>query len=1538
MHIFIAFSILSIHCFSNTFMPGYPDYVEIAASSNPSSKISYPAVNSSGFVEMKVSGRDNTDDLEKLDMIRSDEYYNKIPKDVVKGTLKFDTRYNIFLDGHLDEDTSILYNIQKEPDYPGKYNVKIKKNTSEIQFGDFSTDYTDGDFINTRKSINGVEVHSIQNKWSGKATLGVEKSEPQKYESYGTGTRQYSVGKSFLLEGSVTVYVNNIKQSEDRDYIVNYYDGNIIFSTNIQKTDFIKVIYEFTNPVQDFIPALSRKNFTGLNYVYNPSMNITVETPIVATQNETITIHNQTDVLNNAITLSFTPIINGTESIHLNSQLLKRNIDYLIKYDSGHIRFLNTAISFNDTLKATYQSFITKKETEQHFGNGTPGPYTLNHASVLPDTIDVYINNKKAKEFIDYIYSPFNHSIQTYYNIPLNMPIRFSYQYKDMKTTQANQTDAKFALSVTYLDEKTSIRDELYNTVTDQPPQSVSSNTITLNHNPIDSFISLSINDQEIESSEYTIDHYTGIIYLNNQRSPTIDQIKTSYTYISGYPTEFSFKGINGKYLYSEDDINLRSLPVKYKGIDTIDGIKLFRNNNEIALEEGLDYIVNYGSDGRNYSIQFTPSIINSNLQGSAPNSSDMIKIKYLYSPSISDTEAESTHSITDISIYNKLTDTLSIYAEIANSNYSFSKTSTFQNDTFTTSPIDNKYQLTKFPIEENSELVFINGFSQTKDIDYYINYESGEIRLINKTIPDGFNVTISYNYFSSDVPNNKRVNAYSLKTNYTPSKQLLITNSFYSIDPNFIPIGSIQYNKGVTNIQNSLVWNINTKESIAFSHENETTYDTNYNQLLNKQKYLTNINIGILMFDTSHTMRYEHISASINYTEKPYKFIEYNNNITYLNGKNKTMLASKLTQKTEQVSEEDQQNSQLIGTKLSYLHYFSLFNLIKDNSITTYYSINRDKTNTSESEQYNQQTIETIGFVSSSQINQQLSIDNRFDQSVYNTEYLNNQSYNDRYYNYSHITNFSPFDFLSANLNISHNESISPIPGQEDTINDRQSVNIMRIAPGASLEYLNMPTWSYQHFRGSIASGGYIKTNTRENNANKFYNEQRYFGKLSGWRPMIGLNIPSIKFNTYQSTAYNKQTTATHQLTESNTQFLSYDTSIKYSPPSIKFISFDGSINVSDQSNIQQYVYTSGTENITTNHLIKRKDIIGTSIQFNEISFLPIPAKKPFFRYQKITEKQLDSIDLISSDQSFNSLSIDNFFKQTNAFQSSLELFNGISTRQHANDTIETYNRNKVSSTTGSLLKKRRNIDNKIEYSVFSFIKNTEYMKYEQLDQYKIGTINVSSDDITSKNDSKLSLKELFAQHQSEIDVFNSLSIIGYVEYQQFNQNLQTTGTISSSKFIQKKGGSGLRYTPLPSLELSYDYFIKHIESNQISPRAGYEERINIQYTPIKYKNFEILAKYNISRNWGSGFNDLQKDQLLQTYDENTALNIIQRDDEVQLGSINLNIILPIKKSEHLEKVIISGEGYMKRVLDELNKENEFFVTGLLFNVRMEL
>ena len=67
-------------------------------------------------------------------------------------------------------------------------------------------------------------------------------------------------------------------------------------------------------------------------------------------------------------------------------------------------------------------------------------------------------------------------------------------------------------------------------------------------------------------------------------------------------------------------------------------------------------------------------------------------------------------------------------------------------------------------------------------------------------------------------------------------------------MDPNFVPIGNTNLSKGSLKFKNELEWTINPDESVSFIYEVDEQSDTNYEKLLKRLTYLSNLNLNILV------------------------------------------------------------------------------------------------------------------------------------------------------------------------------------------------------------------------------------------------------------------------------------------------------------------------------------------------------------------------------------------------------------------------------------------------------------------------------------------------------------------------------------------------------------------------------------------------------------------------------------------------------------------------------------------------------------------
>ncbi len=1541
LYYFIIFTSISIFS-NNDYIPGFPDYSPTSNITAPlvSTANMYPDVNSSGFVELKLSGRDYTDDLSKLDTIRQDPVYKKIPNEIMRGTPKLENRYNIELEGHLDEDTEIKYSIQKEPDFPGIYNVYIRKKTSELQFGDFNTNYSSGEFVNVEKYLNGVEANTAQDNWKGKVTFGKEKSEPQKFETYGTNSNIYKVGRSFLLEGSVIVYVNNRLLDENVDYTVDYYEGKIIFVEQKDKLDFIKVIYEFTNPIQDFIPSLSRKNFTAAMYTYNPSQNIVVQEPITITKNMSMVIKQQDDVLNNHIVLPNAPIKLGSESIYLNSKLLTRSVHYYLKNDTGLVRFISKQLAFDDTVSATYQHFKTSNANDLIVSKGTPGPYALTHPQPIDHTISVSIDQKKAREFIDYIYKKSSNSVLFYYPIASNRVINISYQYIHLNQKSIGFEQAPFSLELTHLTQSTVVRDSLLSYQNNVQPIQVDGNKITLKDNPIDQNkpVTIEVNGRILDASEYTINYYTGIVTLLSSVSPTMSNVKTSYHYLTSLNSEHSMTGLSIQ-TYNQEQIQFKSLPLKYNGIKRI----TVYNPSEVILEEGRDYTISYMDDNSTFmDVGVTFIVGGYSVLNRYPSSSDVIKFDYDYVPDISSSQSDSNHSVTDLRIQKKVNDHWNIYTEIANSNYNYSKTSTPKKQTFTQQQPDNIYVLeTNTAIEKDSESIFINGFSQTRDVDYYINYEKAEVRFINKTIPNNQKVEISYNVYQNDTPNQKNVNAYSLESHYKPKNNVSFINKVAIVDPNFLPIGNINLNQGSSQFLHEINWEMNKNERLSFIIEQEEIQNKNYVPMYKKNSYLTKLNFNMFFLQTSHELQFDDVSSTNNYKETPNKVIRYDNTFDYLFSDDTISLSNSVSQKNEAANNNQSLNSFITQSKLTYTNNFSIDNLIQTGAFIPYISLSTDKNNSGGALSYSQKNIQTIGFNSNSNMSSAIQSSTSFDKASHKTTMTTNDQFLDEYYNYSHLTNFTPAPWVNGNINISHEEAISPIPGQENLVEDREGYNITQIANDAFLETLGSPTFLISPFKSSYSNVGISKTKKRENNRLKLYNEDRYFGAINALKPVDGLSIPMVKFDTYQSLLTDSKSNNYQTFSQSKTKFYSYDTGVNYRPniSHLNRFSFDSSFNESNSNSFSTLSLTSGTENITLSTVYNQTQMMGVNVNGPSIPLWLTKITSPTLRIEQSRKRKKDENTTTSNDPTNDTLVIDNSIITLQKGTLKYNAFKQVKFMNNVLHEASYFNRNKIAANSGALYRLVDTVDQSIEYSLFRSLQNKEYLKYETINEFKSNDINIPESSLSISPDTHLNLIERIANHESKLSLNRLFTLKGELEYQDFNQRVSSSNALIKEEFLnQNSGTAGLIFQPLSGLKIIYDYTIKQLRKNNETSTNGNSDLIKITYNPIKYENMEIQFDLSREKNWGFGFNSIQKAQLFQTSNESLSIQIVPRNDEVYLGSLNLSVTIPIQNSEHLERLIVSGEGYYKRIIDRVDSKNTMMINGLLFNVRLEL
>ena len=300
---------------------------------------------------------------------------------------------------------------------------------------------------------------------------------------------------------------------------------------------------------------------------------------------------------------------------------------------------------------------------------------------------------------------------------------------------------------------------------------------------------------------------------------------------------------------------------------------------------------------------------------------------------------------------------------------------------------------------------------------------------------------------------------------------------------------------------------------------------------------------------------------------------------------------------------------------------------------------------------------------------------------------------YQDIYYNYSNVTTYQPFNWIGSNISLSHEDSISPIPGQENKVEDRQSYNLLKLSPDAYLEYLRFPNWIYQTFHGSNASAGYMITKRRENNALLNYNENRTFGTFSQWSPFDGFLMPNFTLSAYTASMTDTKETSYQLSNETESEHLSYQTDFKYQPNInyLNIFSFDGDLEYSISNIETNLSLASGTTNITESQLSANKQAYGISARLPSIPILISTIRSPFIRYITKWDIKTDQNKTNSTDDSLDSSILNNSSVSTNILELNFSIFNKFNSKNSGTNEISYYNRNKTNSAQGSLFKQKQ-------------------------------------------------------------------------------------------------------------------------------------------------------------------------------------------------------------------------------------------------------
>ncbi len=1555
----------------------YPLRESFLYPSLPGSK--YPNIDIQGFWEARLSGRNfepkNATDS-RWETIRRDPVYTKIPNDVLVGNPRLDLRYRFDISGQLEKELAVFYNVEQEPDFPGRYDIRVKYKNTDITFFQFDAQFKQGEYINVKKALNGAKIQTVNDDWEILLASGKLRSEPQKFSGFGNGSQKISLGARSILEDSLKVWVNNVSLVLGRDYDVNYFTGEVTFKSSKGPNDYILAIYEFTNPIGDFIPVLNRKNFNGGQFSWRTK--IAPKEVFLSTKIDKEELKSVGSSANTSYSVANVPVVLGSETVRLNGQPLRRDKDYFLKNQKGKL-LISHQLQLNpaDQLTIGYDFYQVESVKDILIGKNSIGPYALSRPHVLEDGVDVYVGLVKMVEMRDYTFDNARGRLLFTYPIPYPSVITVEYRALRLEVTYPTATDiSPFTLGVTYLSEYTQADQQ--NLINRAPTEtytlSATRNVLKTTNTPLVNLdkLSLFFNNSRLTTANYQVlNPYTGEIALNPILGP--GTVKVSYAYRQSFRTSYVIQGknIGGLPYKNREHFFLRDLPIKYKGIAYIrilgEGIL-----GEQLLNEGREFSVDYGTTGQDIAISF---FVTSQGTGSTltnyPNASHRMTLVYDYTPPDLANQGVLSQSVTGIAVSSKLTDNWDVAAEIALSDHNYSK----PQQSFTcllpgTGVANTVYDLGKRGVVENTEAVYLNNIRQNKDSDYVINYPLGTLTLINKTPRGSDTLRVDAKFYDTSagvVAGESQVKtAMRLNTTYQ-ADSLTVKGDFKSIDKDFLPIGDIREQKGSTVLGGSVNWKIDDHFLNADYHHRDVyvgkSKDNVKDIFLRLDEYYAGADLHHILgsVDTKQTLHFltevqdpDPSSSLVNVHAVDNFLWDYSGSLLVGPEDFRQTITRGFSEKTTDFldkinptkisTERTRWDSVVRLTKLPILGdlgFFPYFEFSKANSEEFYATgsvlaskgIRYDaRTNYGLKSSLTPVAFLPIGFSYDRQeVRSKLPL-----QATENLNVLTNLFFN---------MGFTPFSWFLGDLSMRHTEAESPLVNQQGSVEDARSYQISRFSPQLvpSLWGVSDTYFLLAPLHGSFFAFSSSLLSRKENNAQRSFDSELNRFSFSSFEPIDGIRLQSISFENSFSKSLNKEGSSTVSYNRGQSDMVRHELSATFFPriPFFNLFQYTFSMENRLSTLVNDDVSLSGTSNRLT-------DLSPYFRRNQQLSFNPGSIVLPLLfgweiNFGKLTASLQESLeDRVNSkktiqyprqrnqESTVTSLIQDNSYIQQYNATLGLSPFSIFNLNTSAKLGQERYSRNLNKLATGTTYKDLLGITSGADYTPFSFMRWEASGSYSDMVQFRSSTLDTPKDilekGLASQDFSNLiehiNSRQISEKLTSILTPFSWFSITSSGEFVQILERLDTIGGNTRSQFNQKIGSSGAIFRPFDGVSIAYNYSLKLTDDNVGNVSQGYGGVTTVSYLPIQLPGFKVTISYVREDSWGIQLNNLDKQVSQQSNGYTVSTQIINRDDIVETASLSIDISIPITDSPYLDSVVISGEGSLKKVTDRLDWE----------------
>ena len=1548
----------------------------------------YPKVDVNGFVEMHYQMKDQSPTLGELSptdnrwtVMQNDPITQKLPRDILAGQSKMETRLKFDIAGQFSKDLMVEMHVEQEPDFPGIYDVKVKQKDMQLTFGHYDVSFENGQYVQMKKGLNGFMFQRKTKYDEGVFAIGKERSTAKKYEGKGTGRAIVSLGNRSILAGSVKVWVNNSSRQEGVDFTINYFKGEVTFkSHSIPSTiDFVEIVYEFTNPIEAFIPSMGQKDFLGGSYKWRAEMSVSDRKKVKKiTENWTVSTQN-IELMEMGMLLKHPHVVLGSERVSIGDISLSVNDDYVLKNRDGIMRFQDQVIRLNDTITVEYEYFEFGMAKETLVGKDTTGPYYLNHQHIIPGTLSIFYQGYPLSRVKDYTVHEETGQIQFSYPLPYPKLYKVDYHYYDTIDTPPTKKEAPFYFDAVYLRDSSQPREEnsrVELSATENVSLVASQNVFYTNQNPLDSKepISISFDGQMLTSDQFEITNaYKGEITISSNliSGTAAHSVGVRYTYVSTQITRHTFYGIAGwrntPYV-SNDQFVLTYPTVKFNGLSKV---LYWDGATELTLLPNRDYLIDYGADGQTVQIRFLtvedkdffPDAETSVLT-QYPGPTNKITLIYNYVPN-DDDGGRLVKETLGVSTGGRLSKHWTYDVEVAVANNNFSKPQLEGSLIVSGNGVQNHtYSLGQVNIVKDSEAVFMNGVRLTKDKDYFLNFAAGTVRFVNltPTTEDLINISFQYLDASSTLTAGESGRyTYATRFNTGYSNDVVRMSGYLKwVDKDFNPLSPIKDKKGSVYYGGSFGWTINPKDSFSLGYEHVDSLTNKQFEgrdvYLRSQEVKTNwLVTSIPFFDMAHNARYyllveDPTAASGNIYGTDTVNVDYSGDFKFGPSYFKNQVGRRLSKQiSAYLDGVNQQEVQVDAW--SYQSVLDLKNLMilgqstfKPNadisrSKTDKYDTN--KTFLSSSWQERQSYGLNMRFAPMKFFDHQFDIkQNRISTLAADRVTADTKTLTDRMY----ATSFRPFAWFHSNYSYKQNEAESVAVGQKGETAGYANFTLSKFSPYGLGRYIGVDRNEFymQPFRKANVTYRFNQNEQfKDNDRKRTDSVVQAFG-ITQIEPWKGLVLSTIQYSKSKANNAIDVATTTSSSNYSSNKRQAWNGAVSLSPvePIFNWFKYSYSIKHVQDDRFSALNATSATSNTTEESFPEEAHI--SSLQFNpglvKMFGIPLLAFSTIYNHSLVDkdhQKRLYYYNAVEGTSTFN-VKQDMTDSMVRQFTSNVNPLNILPLIGSSKTTKERLSRNILSANTGLTIKEIEDVSLSTTISPFSFLNITGVYGAKRLDQQRSPSLNISDSELDQAvhNKNSFLVTDAINEDQKNVKVglslrpFSFFSVRGSGEIKSIETGKLSFSADGSSSDVtsniqQNLASVGVAFTPFTGFSLSYDYGLVFSSTNESSEQKGYSGLTKAEYTPLQTPLFKVRISYVRTDGWGYDLNTIEQTESISGTGDELQTQVVERNDTIEEGVLSIDINMPnFFNTPFDERFVITGQGFIKRVTNRLDDQ----------------